>query len=100
MKDRVTLNFRTGVPWIEICTAARELKADWLFLTTEGFTNLRRVFLGQTADRVLRNAPCTVLVLREKGHQPQETHRFIQPERTTSLANPPREQAASAGASV
>jgi nucleotide-binding universal stress UspA family protein len=68
MRERVTLVFRTGVPWVEICAAARELAADWLFLTTEGFTNLRRVFLGKTADRVLRNAPCTVLVLREKEH--------------------------------
>ncbi|MEK7674340.1 MAG: universal stress protein [Verrucomicrobiota bacterium] len=54
-----------GLPFEQITAAARELQADLLVLTTHGRTGLKRLLVGSTAEMVLRNAPCPVLVLRE-----------------------------------
>jgi nucleotide-binding universal stress UspA family protein len=54
---------RSGKPFVEIVHAAQALKADLIILATHGYTGLRRVLLGSTAERVLREAPCPVLVV-------------------------------------
>lgn len=66
---------RSGRPYIEIAEAAAELKADLVVLTTHGYTGLKHVLLGSTAERVIRHAPCPVLVVRdpETGEHPSET---------------------------
>lgn len=56
---------RTGVPSDEITKAARSLGADLIILTTHGYTGLKHALLGSTAERVVRNATCPVLVVRE-----------------------------------
>ena len=56
---------RDGKPFIEICGAARRLGADLIALTTRGHTGLKNVWLGSTAERVVRHAPCPVLVVRQ-----------------------------------
>lgn len=60
---------RAGIPWLEICNVAKETEADLIILTRHGYTGLKRVFLGSTAERVVRHAPCPVLVVREKEHE-------------------------------
>lgn len=60
---------RCGRPFTEITDAARSLKADLIILTTHGYTGLKRVFMGSTAERVVRHAPCPVLTVREKEHE-------------------------------
>ncbi len=55
---------RTGVPFQEIAKAAKSLGADLIVLTTHGYTGLRHVVLGSTAERVLRHADCPVMVVR------------------------------------
>lgn len=55
---------RTGTPFEEICQAAKKLGADLIVLTTRGQTGLKRVWLGSTAERVVRHAPCPVLAVR------------------------------------
>jgi nucleotide-binding universal stress UspA family protein len=67
MLDRVLV--RHGAPFVEITDAARTLKVDLIILTTHGHTGLKRVFLGSTAERVVRHAPCPVLTVREKEHE-------------------------------
>lgn len=57
---------RAGAPWIEICNAANELDVDLIVLTTHGYTGLKHVLLGSTAERVVRHAACPVLVVRDK----------------------------------
>ena len=57
---------RTGAPYHEIVEAARDEDADMIILSTHGRTGLKRLFLGSTAERVVRHAPCPVIVLREK----------------------------------
>ena len=56
---------RTGHPYEEICKVARELNADLIVLGSRGNTGLKRVLLGSTAERVVRFAPCPVLVVRK-----------------------------------
>lgn len=60
---------RYGTPFTEITDAAHSLKADLIILTTHGYTGLKRVFMGSTAERVVRHAPCPVLTVREKEHE-------------------------------
>ena len=56
---------REGVPWQEIIAAAQESRADLIILATHGRTGLSHVLLGSVAERVVRHAPCPVLVVRE-----------------------------------
>ena len=60
---------RYGTPFAEITNAARTLKVDLIIITTHGHTGLKHVFLGSTAERVVRHAPCPVLTVREKEHE-------------------------------
>jgi nucleotide-binding universal stress UspA family protein len=60
---------RVGRPHTEIAAAAWELKADLVVVTTHGFTGLKHVLLGSVAERVVRHAPCPVLVVREEQRE-------------------------------
>ncbi len=55
-----------GRPYEEIANTARRLKVDLIVLTTHGYTGLKHVLLGSTAERVVRHAPCPVLTVRGK----------------------------------
>jgi nucleotide-binding universal stress UspA family protein len=50
---------QSGIP-----EAARELKIDWIVISTRGHTGLQRILLGSTAARVVRYSPCPVLTVR------------------------------------
>jgi universal stress protein A len=60
---------RYGKPFREICDAARSLKADLIIIATHGYTGLNHALLGSTAERVVRHAPCPVLVVREQERE-------------------------------
>ncbi len=59
---------RVGRPHVEIVSAAKELDADVIILSTHGRTGLSHVFMGSTAERVVRQADCPVFVVREREH--------------------------------
>ncbi len=61
---RVTL----GIPHQVICEAAQKWDADLVVIATHGYTGLRRFFLGSTTEKVVRHAPCPVLVVRDREH--------------------------------
>jgi nucleotide-binding universal stress UspA family protein len=54
-----------GRPFEEICREAKTQEADLIVLTTHGHTGLKHVWLGSTAERVVRHAHCPVLAVRE-----------------------------------
>ena len=58
---------REGAPTEGIIDAAREWDADLIIAGTHGRGGLQRLFVGSTAEAVLRAAPCPVLVIRGKG---------------------------------
>lgn len=60
---------RRGYPVQQIVDAARDLEIDLIILSTHGHTGLKHVFLGSTAENVVRRAPCPVLVVREQEHE-------------------------------
>jgi nucleotide-binding universal stress UspA family protein len=61
--------FRLGNPASKIVEVAQQSNADLIIISTQGNTGLMHVFLGSTAERVVRHAPCPVLVVREKEHE-------------------------------
>ena len=58
-----------GPAYDEICRLARKIPADLIVMPTHGRTGLKHVFLGSTAERVVRHSPCPVLVVRERRRQ-------------------------------
>jgi universal stress protein A len=63
---------REGKPYQEICRAAGELKADMIIIATHGYAGIEHALLGSTAERVVRHAPCPVLVCRASACQDAE----------------------------
>ena len=59
---------RLGRPYFEITEAAKELETDVIILATHGYTGLKHVLMGSTAERVVRHAPCPVLTVRSAEH--------------------------------
>lgn len=62
---RISAVVRDGTPYREICNFAKAADAGLIALTTHGHTGLKHVWLGSTAERVVRHAPCAVLTVRE-----------------------------------
>jgi universal stress protein A len=66
---RVKAVTRTGTAaHQEIVEAARESNIDLIVIGNHGLTGFSRLLLGSTAERVVRHAPCPVLVIREREH--------------------------------
>jgi nucleotide-binding universal stress UspA family protein len=55
----------TGKPANEIIRFAKEHEADLLIVGTQGKSGLGKMILGSVAENVVRNAPCSVLVVRK-----------------------------------
>jgi len=60
---------RLGLPAHEIVEAAKELDIDLVIIATHGYTGWKHFAIGSTAERVVRAAPCPVLVVREREHE-------------------------------
>ena len=56
------------VAYQEIIDAATETNADLIVIGNHGRTGLARLMVGGTTERVVRHAPCPVLVIREREH--------------------------------
>jgi nucleotide-binding universal stress UspA family protein len=66
---RVNATTRYGLAAFEIVEAAKELDVDVVVIATHGYTGWKHFAIGSTAERVVRAAPCPVLVVREKEHE-------------------------------
>jgi universal stress protein A len=64
----VRATFRRGIASHEIVEVAKELDVDLIVMATHGYTGWKHFAIGSTAERVVRAAPCPVLVVREKEH--------------------------------
>jgi universal stress protein A len=54
-----------GEPFSDICQIADQRRVDVIVMGSHGRTGLRHVLLGSVAGRVVRHAPCPVLVVRK-----------------------------------
>jgi universal stress protein A len=56
---------KDGRPADVICKTAADEKADAILIPTHGHSGLKHALLGSVAEKVVRHAPCSVLVVRE-----------------------------------
>ena len=55
-----------GMPTSTIAEFARDKDADLIVVGTHGRTGLGRLFMGSTAEALLRQAPCHVMVVKPR----------------------------------
>jgi nucleotide-binding universal stress UspA family protein len=60
----VRAHVSTGNAPNEICALARKIDADLIIASTHGHTGWKHVLLGSVAERLVRHAPCPVLIAR------------------------------------
>ena len=58
-----------GTPFLEIIRLSREKDIDMIVLSTHGRTGLAHVLMGSVTEKVVRKAPCPVLVVRRQQHE-------------------------------
>ena len=61
--------FLEGEAASEIVKYAAEVRAEVIVIGTHGRTGLDRLMLGSVAERVVRDAPCSVLVVKLPRHR-------------------------------
>src|SRR5262249_45837619 len=66
LPGRVFGHVRVGRAHREIVQLASDMAADLIIVGTHGRTGIERFVLGSVAERVLRYAPCPVLVVKPK----------------------------------
>jgi nucleotide-binding universal stress UspA family protein len=60
----VTTAFLEGRPFVEICRYAHEKEIELVVIATHGRTGIKHALFGSVAEKVVRKAPCPVLVVR------------------------------------
>lgn len=84
---------RIGKPAPEILGVARDVGADLILIGSHGLTGVERFMVGSVAERVMREAGCTVEIVREKTYSyvpllevtdtPHQDHQYVPPHRYT-----------------
>ena len=62
-----------GRPFVEIVRYAKDNEIDMIVIGTHGRFPIAHMLLGSVAEKVVRKAPCPVLVVRD------EQHHFVMP---------------------
>lgn len=57
---------KTGKPFLEIISAAKEYDCDLIIIATHGHTGIEHILFGSTAEKVVRKSPIPVLTVRER----------------------------------
>ena len=60
-----------GVPWQQIVETAQDQHVDLIVMGTHGRTGIEHILLGSVAEKVVRLAPCPVLVVRDHTVAPR-----------------------------
>ena len=61
----IVSDIRQGTPYEEILKAQQEKKADLIVMSSHGQTGILRHLLGSVAEKVMRQAKCPLLLVRE-----------------------------------
>lgn len=82
---------RIGAPADQILNLAADVAADQIVIGSHGRTGVERFFLGSVSERVVREAKCPVVVMREKTYHPVELMKVTEvPEHAHHYAQPHR----------
>jgi nucleotide-binding universal stress UspA family protein len=81
-----TATMRHGVPWAEIVALLAEQAFDLCVIGTQGRTGLARVVLGSVAEKVVRHAPCSVVVVRPENTMKAFQHVLVPTDFSTTAA--------------
>jgi nucleotide-binding universal stress UspA family protein len=68
----VTAEVASGRAFVEIVTRAQEWKPDLIVLGSKGLASLEDIIVGSTAERVVKAASCSVLVVRPPESEAQD----------------------------
>jgi len=60
---------KSGIPFVEVTTYADQENIDLIILATHGRTGVEHILFGSTAEKIIRKAPCPVLVVRAEEHE-------------------------------
>ncbi|MBA2542247.1 MAG: universal stress protein [Deltaproteobacteria bacterium] len=71
---RVTTRFLDGVPWQHMVDLAGNEGFDLIVVGTHGRTGLKRLLIGSVAEKIVRHAPTSVLVVRGNPDGPLFDH--------------------------
>ena len=58
----------SGRPWQGVVDYAKESETDLIIVSTHGYTGFKHVLLGSVTEKIVRHAPCPVLVVRDEEH--------------------------------
>jgi nucleotide-binding universal stress UspA family protein len=61
---KVRYHVRKGDPFENILDAAEDFLTDLIVLATHGRTGIKRLVIGNVAEKVVRHAPCPVLTVK------------------------------------
>jgi nucleotide-binding universal stress UspA family protein len=59
-----------GVPFVEIIRVVRKQKYDLVLAGTRGLSTVGRMLVGSTAERLVRNCPCPVWIVKPQHEWP------------------------------
>lgn len=55
---------KVGLPFVEVVSYAKDEGVDLIIVATHGHTGVEHILFGSTAEKIVRKAPCPVLVVR------------------------------------
>ena len=70
---KVNVVLRRGVTHEAVCSVARDVGASVIVMATHGRKGLGHLVLGSVTERVLRDAPCPVLVIKPPAKSARRT---------------------------
>lgn len=60
---------RTGAPFLEIISYAKDHEIDLIVIGTHGHSGLMHLLMGSVAENIVRKSPCPVMTVKPEGHQ-------------------------------
>jgi len=57
---------KVGLPFVEVVSFAKDEGIELIIVATHGHTGVEHVLFGSTAEKIVRKAPCPVLVVRSE----------------------------------
>lgn len=75
---QVTAKLLTGVPWTAIEALLADQEFELVVVGTHGRTGVARFLLGSVAEKIIRHAPCSALVVRP-GNAPKPYQHVLCP---------------------